>query len=126
MSFTTAKELLFLAGPSMAALGQTFEVASIRAGGPLDPQAIVDGKMSIGMRMDAGRVWFNSLSLQQLIPLAYQIKPYQLTGPNWLSQQRFDIQATLPEGTSRSRFRLCYAPCFRGDSISGPIPKRRN
>jgi len=43
------------------------------------------------------------MSLQLLILNAYSIKPYQISGPDWLYSQRFEINATLPEGGSKDQ-----------------------
>jgi uncharacterized protein (TIGR03435 family) len=44
-----------------------------------------------------------NLSLADFIRIAYKIKPYQLTGPDWMTAQRFDIQAKLPEGATKDQ-----------------------
>ena len=91
-----------------SALGQTapasltFEVASIKAAGPLDPQKIMSGQVRIGKRLDKARVEYASLTLDALIMEAYQVKSYQIVGPEWISGMnapRFDIQAKMPEGS---------------------------
>jgi len=61
---------------------------------------MMSGKVSIGMKVDPGRVTFGFLSLRELIPIAFDVKPYQLIGPDWLAAQRFEIVATLPEGAT--------------------------
>src|SRR5205807_1143941 len=83
----------------------TFEVASIKPAGPLDPQKIMSGQMKIGMTVDNAQVTINSMALPELIMMAFRVKRYQLSGPNWLmtggmSAERFDIKAKLPEGTT--------------------------
>jgi uncharacterized protein (TIGR03435 family) len=89
-----------------AAYGQTptaapaFEVASIKPAGPLNPMMIKSGQMRIGMKIDKARVDVGSLSLADLIRIAYRVKPYQVSGPDWMGAERFNIQATLPEGAS--------------------------
>jgi len=35
-----------------------------------------------------------------LIGIAYKIKTYQINGPAWLNQERFDIAARMPEGAT--------------------------
>jgi uncharacterized protein (TIGR03435 family) len=95
-----------LALAACAALGQTpaaapaFEVASVKPAAPLDANAIMSGKMHIGMKTDAARVDIGFLSLAELIRIAYRVKPYQISGPDWMGSQRFDIQAKMPEGAS--------------------------
>lgn len=80
--------------------GPAFEVATIKPAPPLDPAKIMAGQMHIGMKTDAGRVDIGFLSLSDLIRTAYRIKPYQLSGPDWLTSQRWDIVAKIPDGAS--------------------------
>ena len=95
-----------LALAACAALGQTpaaapaFEVASVKPSAPLDANAIMSGKMHVGMRTDAARADIGFLSLADLIRVAYRVKPYQISGPDWMASQRFDIQAKMPDGAS--------------------------
>jgi uncharacterized protein (TIGR03435 family) len=77
-----------------------FEVATIKQAGPLQPQAVAAGKIHVGMTIDGSRVDMGFLSLAELIPMAYRLKPFQLSGPDWLSQNRFDILAKIPEGAA--------------------------
>lgn len=53
-----------------------------------------------GTKIDAGRVDIGFASLQSLICTAYGVKPYQVSGPDYLSSERFDILATIPAGVS--------------------------
>jgi uncharacterized protein (TIGR03435 family) len=79
-----------------------FEVASIRPAGSLTAQA-ASGKFHIGMNIDAARVDIGSMSLLDLICTAYKVKPYQVTGPDWIKAQRFDILAKMPDGASKDQ-----------------------
>jgi uncharacterized protein (TIGR03435 family) len=60
----------------------------------------MSGKMHIGMKTDAARVDIGFLSLADLIRVAYKVKAFQISGPDWMGAQRFDIQAKLPDGAS--------------------------
>jgi uncharacterized protein (TIGR03435 family) len=80
-----------------------FEVASIKPAPPIEPMKIMAGKAHIGMSVDAARVDIGSLSLADLIRIAYKIKPYQLSGPEWMSSLRFDVLAKMPEGASKEQ-----------------------
>jgi uncharacterized protein (TIGR03435 family) len=85
----------------------TFDVASVHA---VDMAAMQDamkaGKMpKFGLSIDGLRAEYNLMSLQDLIGIAYKVKPYQVSGPDWLSQQgfnqtRFNIAARMPEGST--------------------------
>ncbi|HEX5227109.1 MAG TPA: TIGR03435 family protein [Bryobacteraceae bacterium] len=85
----------------------TFEVASVKPAGPLNPQAIMQGKVSVGMKVDGAICRIASFSLRDLIRTAYEVKDYQISGVdslgNPLSAERFDIQATLPEGATEKQ-----------------------
>ena len=38
-----------------------------------------------------------------MIRMAYGVQPYQISGPDWMETQRFDVTAQLPEGVSGDR-----------------------
>jgi uncharacterized protein (TIGR03435 family) len=42
------------------------------------------------------------MTLRDLIAFSYNIKPYQVSGPDWLAITRFDIEAKLPEGATKN------------------------
>jgi uncharacterized protein (TIGR03435 family) len=95
------------------AFGQTpapplaFEVASIKLAGPLDPMAIQQGKMRVGMKVDGAICDIGSFTLKDLIRTAYEVKDYQISGADSLGSvmtaQRYNIQATLPEGATEKQ-----------------------
>lgn len=76
-----------------------FEVASIK---PAAPPNFAGGKMAIriGMQVDAGRMEYSMGTLRDLIRTAYRVKDYQVSGPDWMSETRFDIVAKLPQGAN--------------------------
>jgi len=47
------------------------------------------------------RVRLQNWALLDLIAAAYSVRPTQVTGPAWLSDQSFDIEAKVPEGTPK-------------------------
>jgi uncharacterized protein (TIGR03435 family) len=84
-----------------------FEVASIKPAGALDPMAIAQGKVNVGMKVDGAICNIGSFSLRDLVRTAYEVKDYQISGLDSLgaamSAQRFNIQATLPEGATEKQ-----------------------
>jgi uncharacterized protein (TIGR03435 family) len=72
----------------------SFEVASIRSSAPGPPQQGV-----AGARIDGAQFRTAYLTLKDYIGLAYRLKLYQISGPDWIGTDRFDVAATLPEGT---------------------------
>lgn len=85
-----------------AAADLTFDVASVH---PVDMAAMQDamkaGKMpKFGVAIDGLRAEYSMLALQDLIGIAYKVKAYQIAGPDWLKQERFNIEARMPEGAT--------------------------
>src|SRR5271170_6680666 len=91
----TAAGLLMAAG---VALGQApkleFEVASIKPAQPIASQTAA-GKLHLGTQIDGARVDIGSLPLADLISMAFKVKPYQLSGPDWMSADRFDVMGKM-------------------------------
>jgi uncharacterized protein (TIGR03435 family) len=92
-----------------AAFAQTrpaFEVASIKPSAPLDMAKLAaemqQGKMpKMGAHVDGSRAEYTYVALRDLIVLAYGVKPFQVTGPDWITKDRFDIVAKMPEGSRK-------------------------
>jgi uncharacterized protein (TIGR03435 family) len=72
-----------------------FEVASIRPTQNTSPDSV-----TVGLKMDGSQAHFGSLSLKNLITMAYKVQPNQITGPDWIASNRFDISAKLPDGST--------------------------
>ena len=92
----------FMFGQTPAA-APTFEVATIRPAPPLNPAMMMAGKMHVGMKIDAAKVDIGFMSINDLIVKAYDIKGYQLAGPDFLTTERFDILAKMPEGATKEQ-----------------------
>jgi uncharacterized protein (TIGR03435 family) len=107
LSLAAAAAMLF---GSLAAFGQAankpaFDVASVKPSA-LDMQALTSqvmaGKMpKVGKNISGTRVEYTFMSLKELIAEAYKVKAHQITGPDWLAAQRFDIAAKMPEGSGK-------------------------
>ena len=55
----------------------------------------------IGPQIGASRATYTHMSLADLIALAFNMRAYQISGPEWLVQELFDIEATIPEGATK-------------------------
>jgi uncharacterized protein (TIGR03435 family) len=88
----------------------TFEVASIKPAQLPTP----DGQGRIMMRgpsggpgtKDPGRISYPYMTLKQVMMIAYDVKNYQINGPQWLDSERFDITATMPPDTNKEQFHI--------------------
>jgi uncharacterized protein (TIGR03435 family) len=96
----------------VAAFGQappaslTFEVASVKPSPPLNlnPAAIAAGQLPhIGMNVRGNRLDIGYMSLADLIVMAFRIKPNQISGPEWMKTERFDILAIMPERATQDQ-----------------------
>ena len=84
----------------------TFDVASVRPAAPMDQATILAGlragRRPESMLIEGSRATFTYMSLKDLIANAYKVRTYQVSGPDWIATDRFDIAARLPDGASRS------------------------
>lgn len=100
---------IWLAFTAIGAFAQTkpsFEVATIKPAQPMDQAKILaaiqgGGKMPVGATIGSGRAEYLYLDLKSLLTYAYGVKPYQITGPDWMASTRFDIVAKMPEGSTK-------------------------
>jgi len=98
----TTVGLLFLSAAAFPQTPPTFEVASVKPSAPITV-AIAKAGLEIGITMDGGRVDINRMSLSELLQRAYGVKSYQVSGPDWIFSERYDIRAKLPEGASKDQ-----------------------
>jgi len=75
-----------------------FEVASIRPAAPLTPQTAV-----VGLRLDGAQARIGAMTMKDYVAMAYRVKAYQVTGPDWISTERWDLNAKLPDGATASQ-----------------------
>jgi uncharacterized protein (TIGR03435 family) len=79
--------------------GPKFEVASIK------PAPITNSgpPAHAGIKIDGARVDIGYWSINQLILRAYGLPAYQLSGPGWTYNLRFDVVAKFPEGATKDQ-----------------------
>ena len=80
---------------SWIVLAQTpaeFEVASIR------PSSSSNDRVNVGLKIDGAQVHCGYFALNDYIGMAYNLRTYQVVGPDWLASHRFDLSAKLPTG----------------------------
>jgi uncharacterized protein (TIGR03435 family) len=70
-----------------------FEVASVKPAAPITSK---EGKMRVGLTVSGNRVEIHYTALAELVRIAYQVKSYQVTGPDWTESARYDVQAVMP------------------------------
>jgi uncharacterized protein (TIGR03435 family) len=78
-------------------------VASVKKTEPLSVNSVMSGQMNLGMTIDNAQVNVKSMSLAELMRVAYKVKPYQISGPEWLPAERYTISAKMPSGSNRDQ-----------------------
>src|SRR6266496_4015028 len=78
----------------------SFEVASVKpAANCCAPGQSHDNRRGVGI----DRIEFRYATLWYCISYAYGMKSYQMSGPDWLKNARYDIVAKGPAGTVRDQ-----------------------
>jgi uncharacterized protein (TIGR03435 family) len=87
------------------AAAPAFEMAVIKPSLPMAEAItlLMEGKLKAGISIDKARIDMGFVTLTDLIVEAYKVKPHQVSGPEWLSMERFNIQAKLPEGAAEGQ-----------------------
>ena len=75
----------------------SFEVASIKPAPPFSMEKMLSGQIHAGS-IKGSEADFQFVSLTDLIGYAYGVKPYQIAGPTWIGDGRWDVKARLPDG----------------------------
>ena len=83
-----------------------FDVASVRPSEALDQGKVMAmvqaGKMPrFGAHIEGLRAEYMRMTLKALIANAYEVKEFQVTGPDSLKSEPFDIIARMPEGSTK-------------------------
>jgi uncharacterized protein (TIGR03435 family) len=81
-------------------VAQTFEVVSVKPGTPGTRKSLKRaGKLR--ERIDDARVELGSQTLAYILETAYGVNEDQWTGPDWLNDARFDVNAKIPAGATK-------------------------
>lgn len=95
----SATVLLFL--PTLCAQTQIeFEVASIKEVSPTTPSGRDD------IRFDPGRINMSNVTLRSCLSWAYDLRHFQILGPDWTSTTRFDVVAKAERPADVSQLKV--------------------
>lgn len=88
---------------SWAALGQTFEAASVKAAPQANPagRSTMRGGPGTG---DPGEITYTNVTLSTVIQRAYDVKAYQVAGPEWIGSKHYSVVAKVPAGATKEQF----------------------
>ena len=88
---------ILLACPAFAQAPQ-FEVATVKPSAPGPEQQV-----KVGVHIDGAQIRVVGLTLRDYVGIAYRTKVAQVSGPDWTANDRFDISATLPAGSTTAQ-----------------------
>src|ERR1700689_4825937 len=88
--------LIFTSASIFSQSKPTFEVASVRTVEHPERALARAGMLVYGLRVD-----IPAMTIAELIGLAYSVRSYQVSGPDWIKSQRYIIQAKIPNEASR-------------------------
>jgi len=87
----------------LALQAPAFEVASVK---PVASRAVRSSVRGGPGSDDPGQISFASVTLMNVLLRAYAVKIYQVSGPDWLTSERYDVAAKIPPGTTKEQFNL--------------------
>jgi uncharacterized protein (TIGR03435 family) len=90
----------------------TFEVATVKKAEPPQPNGrgmvVAFGKRGGPGTSDPGQITWSNATAKSILTTAWGVKPYQVTGPDWLDSERFDIVAKVPPGTTKEQVNVMW------------------
>lgn len=87
-------------------LAPVFEVASVKRSPPI---FIAGGGLRGGPgTASPSQVTGTGVLLKTILMAAYDLRSYQIDGPRWVAEERYDIHAKLPVGTTKEQFQLMF------------------
>lgn len=108
----TAAGISALAVWAGAALAQTnasapsFDAASVKVSAPLPQGVFMFRTGGLPESTDPGRIDYKGVTIKQLAARAYNLKDYQVEGPQWVDGERYDVVATIPKGSTKEQVSL--------------------
>jgi uncharacterized protein (TIGR03435 family) len=90
-------------GPGQSA---EFEVASVKLAAPQTGGGVFVGVRGGPGTKDPTRINYVNESLRNLLTEAYGVKLYQVSGPDWIDTERYDISAKIAEGATKDQVQL--------------------
>ena len=81
----------------------SFEVASVKKSGVVNMDREGRGKSHLETTPDS--VTLRNFTLQSCVQWAYNVKEYQVTGPDWINNERYDIVAKAAHAASDADLR---------------------
>ena len=90
-----------------AAESPTFEVASVKRAAPQTTGTFSSStKGGPGTGGDPGQLTYTNVAMNRILMNAYGVESYQISGPKWLDEERFNITAKIAPGATKEQVKL--------------------
>lgn len=99
---------------SVSVLGQTpgnltFEVASVKRSPPDPSGRVFFGPPRGGPgTSDPGQITWTNAALRNILMTAYDVQVFQVTAPDWMGTERYDIVAKVPAGATKAQVNVMW------------------
>ncbi|HEX3879933.1 MAG TPA: TIGR03435 family protein [Bryobacteraceae bacterium] len=92
-------------GPAVSSPDGTlrFEAVSVKLSAPSANAPVRQVR-----NIDPGRLRYVNIGLKDLVLEAYNLKAYQVVGPDWLGEIALDIDATMRPGLTKEQLRMMF------------------
>jgi uncharacterized protein (TIGR03435 family) len=86
----------------------TFEVASVKSSPPFKPGVYFGPPRGGPSTSDPGQITWTYATLKNVLMTAYDVKNYQINGPDWLGTERYDFAVKVPAGATKEQVRTMW------------------
>lgn len=108
MNYLPLLVALLCAAPVFAE-GPSFEVATVKkADEPQPGKPVFFGRRGGPGTDDPGRITWSGVNLRTLLMTAYDVKSYQITGPDWIDSERYEIAVKVPAAATKEQVNVMW------------------
>jgi uncharacterized protein (TIGR03435 family) len=101
--------VLLSIGIAAGAFGQTFEVASVKSAVIPATGGVYFGPARGGPgTSDPEQITWSYARIIDMLMTAYDVKTFQISGPSWISSERYNIVAKVPEKSTREQVNMMW------------------
>jgi uncharacterized protein (TIGR03435 family) len=100
--------LVVILGSAAFAQSPAFEVASVKRSPPWKPGVFFGPARGGPGTPDLGQITWTYTTLKAMLMTAYDVENYQITGPEWIESERYDVVAKLGAGATKAQVRAMW------------------
>src|SRR5271163_1316194 len=93
---------------AVGAFGQTFEVASVKTAVVPERGAYFGPARGGPGTSDPEQITWSFATLMDMLMTAYDVKFFQISGPTWISSERYNVIAKVPEKSTKEQVNVMW------------------